>query len=175
MFVFVDINSFNSRRLDVIKEVYGALLKISAEFARNDYSNEQISIFLTGLIAPRVCLYQEYYVKNKMKLRIILGNIGTHLPHITDVKWKIDFVVKVCKTLIFFLIMVSCKYFLQSSNLNECDGPVFRITLLTDVSNELDGKKIEEVNFTCDSRELQDLVYKLKDAVRHCQKIRLEH
>lgn len=63
----------------------------------------------------------------------------------------------------------------QSSNLNESDGPVFRITLLTDVSDKVGGKKIEEVSFACDSRELQDLVYKLKDAVRHCQKISSEH
>lgn len=36
-------------------------------------------------------------------------------------------------------------------------------------------KKIEFVNFACTSQEMQDLVYKLKDAVRHCQKIASEH
>lgn len=97
-FCLLETSSLYHFEADIIKEVYAALLKISAEFARNDYSEEQISLFLSaecGLNTSRVSLYQEFYVNNKMKLQIILGNIGTHLPHIVDVKWKIDFIVKV--------------------------------------------------------------------------------
>lgn len=49
------------------------------------------------------------------------------------------------------------------------DGPLFRIAFVTTGGDE------REICFNCTSQELQDLVYKLKDVVRHCQKIGLEH
>lgn len=55
-------------------------------------------------------------------------------------------------------------------------GPLFRISLTTEKYDEETGaEKDENVCFTCTSQELQDLVYKLKDAVRHCQRIASEH
>ncbi|CAK1586513.1 unnamed protein product [Parnassius mnemosyne] len=32
----------------------------------------------------------------------------------------------------------------------------------------------EDVRFTCDTQQLQDLVYKLKDLVRHCENVKAE-
>lgn len=66
--------------------------------------------------------------------------------------------------------------FLQSSYLDSSQGPIFRIGLQTekyDAENEC--KKTDFIQFSCDSQELQDLVYKLKDAVRHCQRIGSDH
>lgn len=56
------------------------------------------------------------------------------------------------------------------------DGPLFRISFITEkFDSKAHEKKIENIFFTCTSQELQDLVYKLKDAIRHCQRIALEH
>ncbi|XP_008194474.1 uncharacterized protein LOC100142004 isoform X1 [Tribolium castaneum] len=64
----------------------------------------------------------------------------------------------------------------KSSYLDSSQGPLFRIGLQTEKYDcENEGKKIDFIQFTCDSQELQDLVNKLKDAVRHCQRIGSEH
>lgn len=58
----------------------------------------------------------------------------------------------------------------------ESGGPLFRISLSTEAyDRDTQGNKRQSVDFTCNSQELQDLVYKLKDVVRHCHKIASEH
>lgn len=47
-------------------------------------------------------------------------------------------------------------------------GPLFRIFLVAEKYDPIDKcNKTKTINFTCTNIELQDLVYKLKDAVRH--------
>ncbi|KAK5638743.1 hypothetical protein RI129_013038 [Pyrocoelia pectoralis] len=148
---------YNSKP-DLIKEVYAIIMTITAEFARHDLSKEEITQFLvdSNFSTNRSALFVELYEKNKRDLQIALGNIGSHPPHIVDVEWKIDYIVK-------------------ASNLDRSDGPIFRIALSTSKFDEsVKGKSVERVYFTCNSRELQDLVYKLKDAVRHCQRLTSE-
>lgn len=99
-FNFLGISKICSSKPDVIKEIHSSLLKASAEFARHDIKKEHVRQFLTsdcGFGENRAELYAEHYDKNKVKLQILLGNIGVHLPHIVDVKWKIDYIVKVRK------------------------------------------------------------------------------
>lgn len=51
-------------------------------------------------------------------------------------------------------------------------GPLFRIALKTEKYDpNVHEPKVEIINFTCTHQELQDLVYKLKDATNHCHKI----
>lgn len=60
----------------------------------------------------------------------------------------------------------------QTSSLDEAEGPIFRIRLSTEVYDaNTQNKNIEYVHFSCNTQQLQDLVYKLKDAVRHCEKL----
>lgn len=62
--------------------------------------------------------------------------------------------------------------FLQSSSLDHAEGPIYRIRLSTQVYDEQKkDKTLEYIHFNCNTQQLQDLVYKLKDAVKHCEKL----
>ncbi|KAJ3652449.1 hypothetical protein Zmor_018411 [Zophobas morio] len=151
-------NLYNSKP-DLVKELYAALLSITAEFVRSGQKSDSIRDFLNkcGYNEAKISFYTDLYDRNREEIEGSLINVGSHLPHITDVTWKIDYIIK-------------------SSCVDASEGPLFRIGLQTEKYNsEIGGKKVELVNFTCDSQELQDLVYKLKDAVRHCQRIGSEH
>lgn len=151
------------------------MLTINSEFGRHDLTKEDVKTFLTNdcnVNSSRSTIYSEMYDKNKQPLQIILGNIGTHLPHLTEVQWKIDYIVKVIENILLNLFIVSNGYLFQTSNLNQSDGPLFRISLISEKKVEdYSSAPVNRIEFSCTSQELQDLVYKLKDAVRHCQRI----
>uniref|UniRef100_A0A2A4J4V5 COMM domain-containing protein 3 n=1 Tax=Heliothis virescens TaxID=7102 RepID=A0A2A4J4V5_HELVI len=67
------------------------------------------------------------------------------LPKITDVEWKLE-------------VMTNTPG-VGSENL------LYTVILKTDG---------DDITFTCGSQQLQDLVYKLKDLVRHCEKVKSE-
>ncbi|KAG5885343.1 hypothetical protein JTB14_014361 [Gonioctena quinquepunctata] len=141
---------------DIVKEFYAALLTVSAEFTRRKLSKEDILQYLTGdcgLPSAKVNLFIDNFEKNRLGIERSLLNIGVALPHITDVKWKIDYIVK-------------------SNTMDSSEGPIFRISLVAEQFDaESEQKKIENITFSCTSQELQDFVYKLKDALRHCSSI----
>ncbi|XP_044762986.1 COMM domain-containing protein 3 [Coccinella septempunctata] len=141
---------------DLVKELYANLLIATAEFVRNGASDEDVRQYLLeecNVGQARSDLYSKLYSVHKLGVEITLLNIGSHPPHVVDVDWKIDFVVK-------------------SNSLDQCGGPIFRIGFTMEKFDEGMGcKKTEYLNFTCNSQEMQDLVYKLKDAVRHCQRM----
>lgn len=68
------------------------------------------------------------------------------LPKIVDVEWKLEVVTNTPGV--------------------GSDNVLYTIILKTDDGND--------VRFTCGSQQLQDLVYKLKDLVRHCEKVKNE-
>ncbi|KAJ8911304.1 hypothetical protein NQ315_016998 [Exocentrus adspersus] len=147
------MNSLYSSKPDIVKEFYAALLSVSAEFVRCNLTKEEIAQFLTSscnFTQPRTNLFVEHIEKSRIGIEASLLNIGGSLPHLTDAKWKIDYIVK-------------------SNVVDQPEGPLFRVSLITEEYDaEAQCKKLKNVNFTCTSQELQDLVYKLKDAVRHC-------
>lgn len=67
------------------------------------------------------------------------------LPKITDVEWKLEV--------------------LTNTPGVGSDNLLYTIILKTDQ---------KDIQFTCGSQQLQDLVYKLKDLVRHCEKVKSE-
>ncbi|KRT82305.1 hypothetical protein AMK59_3074 [Oryctes borbonicus] len=154
------VQSIQHSKPDIIKELHASFLKIIAQFAQNNLTRDNVQSILTtdcNFNVNRANFFCDLYEMNKTRLQIILGNIGTHLPHIIDVKWNIDHVVK-------------------TSGIDESEGPIFRICLLAESYNEeKQSNDIEKINFSCTSQELQDLVYRLKEAVRHCQKIAAGH
>lgn len=92
------ITSLYNSKPDVIKELYAALLTICAEFGRNNLTAETTLAFLTTELnfpSNRAKILSDLYEANKQDLQIQLGQIGTHAPHITDVEWKIDYIIKV--------------------------------------------------------------------------------
>ncbi|KPJ02132.1 hypothetical protein RR46_03407 [Papilio xuthus] len=67
------------------------------------------------------------------------------LPRITDVEWKLEA--------------------LTNTPGVGSDKLLYSVILKTDK---------DDVTFTCDTQQLQDLVYKLKDLVRHCENVKSE-
>ncbi|CAH2265702.1 jg4952 [Pararge aegeria aegeria] len=67
------------------------------------------------------------------------------LPRITNVEWKLEV--------------------LTNTPGVGSDNLLYTVVLKTDG---------EDVRFTCGTLQLQDLVYKLKDLVRHCEKAKSE-
>ncbi|KAF5294325.1 hypothetical protein FQR65_LT10778 [Abscondita terminalis] len=145
---------YNSKP-DLVKQVHATMLRTGAECARNDFNHDDIENILVecNWNPNRIKVFVNSYDIHKRDMQILLGNIGSHPPHVVGADWKIDYIVK-------------------ESNLDQSDGPIFRISLITSKYDEHEGKrKAEPINFSCNSQELQDLVYKLKDAVRHCQRL----
>ncbi|KAK4878283.1 hypothetical protein RN001_010789 [Aquatica leii] len=148
---------YNSKP-DLLKQAHAILLQAGAEFARNNMNGDEVKAVLTEINfnQNRTKLFVDLYETNKDDVQVQLGNIGMHPPHIVDADWKIDYIVK-------------------ASNLDQSEGPIFRISLVSSKYDECDNeRKLERINFSCNSQELQDLVYKLKDAVRHCQRLTTE-
>lgn len=146
------INALCDSEPGIVKKLYAVLLKRTTEFVRTNSDKEEIGISLRndGLPSPMIDLYWQMYQKSRSKLIVILLNIGKYVPHITNVKWKMHYIVK-------------------SSMIDGSFGPVFRISLITEQFDvNLGMKTIKDINFSCTTEELQDLVYKLKDIVRHC-------
>ncbi|XP_066144939.1 COMM domain-containing protein 3 [Euwallacea fornicatus] len=144
-----------------IKRLQSSLLYVFSEFVRHGKTAEDLTEFLTNqcsIEAGKVAILKDYYEKWEKFIRLELLCVGNHLPHITDIKWKIDHIVK-------------------TNSLNQPEGPLFRISLKTNTHNSdcRDGLHAENVDFTCNTQELQNLVHKLKDAVNHCQKVASGH
>ncbi|KAK9753932.1 COMM domain [Popillia japonica] len=158
------IQSIQHTKPDLIKELHASYLRAITEFARNNLTKDNVRQILNSdcnFSTDRANLFSELYEKHKTRLQIVLVNIGTHLPHIVphivDVKWDTDYIVK-------------------TSGIDEVGGPIFRITLFVENFNDMKQEnEIDKINFSCTSQELQDLVYRLKEAARHCQKIAVGH
>lgn len=69
---------------------------------------------------------------------------GSGLPNIVDVEWKLE-ISTVTSAIV-------------------TDNLIYTIVLKTDQN--------KDIRFTCGTQELQDFVYKLKDLVRHCEKVK---
>lgn len=150
-----DLSSLYGSKPDVIKSVFAALLTAISEFVRHDFTKSQVHKYLTEeckFQQNRANIFSDLYEANKVYTEISLSNIGSHLDHIVDIKWSID-------------------YIMAASNISEPEGPIFRVSLITEnFDPEVVGAVQKEVRFSCNSQELQDLVYKLKEASIHCQK-----
>lgn len=173
-FFVTDVNTLTNSKIDVIKQVYAGLLYLCTEFTRQNQTKENVKQFLTetcNFNEARAEIFAEMYRKNKQGVEISLLNIGNHIQHVIDVKWKIDYIVKVNIKYQFFwtIIMTNLLIKLQSNNIDQFSGPLFRISIITESNNQV--KKVNEINFVCNRQELQDLVYKLKDASKHCNKL----
>jgi len=98
--------------------------------------------------ASRVEILTELYTQHKPALRSVLSYTGFNHPHIINVDWRMD-------------------YHIKSANLERIDQLVYHITLETEATNGI--KK--DITFSCSLEELQDLVYRLKDATRQYENI----
>ncbi|XP_029170859.1 COMM domain-containing protein 3 isoform X2 [Nylanderia fulva] len=117
--------------------------------ARHDYDEESLKIFLhnehiNGQRIEKLC---SIYINNKQDIQTQLELTGDNIPHIVDVDWRLHHCVKI-------------------STCCSTDMPTYNVRMSTKKCNEM-----KYVTFTCTVQQLQELVYKLKDAVRHIEKI----
>lgn len=82
------------------------------------------------------------------KIIIVSFSIGTSLPHITDVSWRLEYQIK-------------------TNQLQKMYRPAYSVTL--NVENT-DSQSHPEISFRCNMEQLQDLVGKLKDAAKSLER-----
>eukprot|EP00118_Oscarella_pearsei_P000390 m.4837 g.4837 ORF g.4837 m.4837 type:complete len:128 (+) comp11388_c0_seq2:264-647(+) len=88
-------------------------------------------------------MFHEY----KTEVRATLSRTRSAVPHVIDVDWRLD-------------------YYMKSKQLERINQPVYVINLKT--GEDPSDKK--QIQFACTMEQLQDLVGKLKDAVRSLEK-----
>ncbi|XP_049805636.1 COMM domain-containing protein 3-like [Schistocerca nitens] len=141
-----------------ISGAYGALLILLVEASRFNLTPDSLGTALQqeySFNAKRCSSVMQSYINNKNKIRAALTNFGQHPPHVTDVKWEMDYCVKVSS----LGLVREATYNIQLE-VERCQGK-------TDIEENT-------ITFSCSVGELQNLVWKLKEAVKHMDKICLK-
>ncbi|KAL0118423.1 hypothetical protein PUN28_009230 [Cardiocondyla obscurior] len=133
---------------DLIKAAFANIACLFIEAARHDYDEESLKNFLHNkhISGSRIENLCNKYVNNKKDIQTQLELTGNNLQHIVDIDWRLHHCVK-----------ISTRF----TNI-----PIYNIKISTKECNQ-----IKHVIFTCSIQQLQELVYKLKDIVRHVEKI----
>ncbi|XP_054009507.1 COMM domain-containing protein 3-like [Hylaeus anthracinus] len=131
------------------KKIFADMLCLFVEAARHDFDEEKLRNFLyqAHVDEERKKKLCEAYINNKKTIQSRLELIGNNPPHIVDVDWHLDYRVK-----------------LDTCNL--LGIPLYHVRLIT--------KKHETINhvtFSCTIQQLQELIFKLKDAIRYSEKL----
>lgn len=128
------------------KQTIPAFLTLLIESAKTDTSPEQLGLILDDLefTSHRKNIVVEVYTSGLQKIRARLAKIGTTLPHVIDVDWRLD-------------------YNLQNSQSNKVMELLYTVALKTDQSP---SEKSKDIQFSCSREQLQDVVGKLKEAVK---------
>ncbi|XP_067934066.1 COMM domain-containing protein 3-like isoform X2 [Watersipora subatra] len=133
------------------KNAVFALTSFTADCARLDVSLEEIgAIFEEHRCSPtRVQLYLDAYTKYKDSVRAVLSRVSSFArARIVDVNWRLDYNIKTN----------------QEDKVNQLS---YLVNILT---QEPGVEEVKTVSFECTLEQLQDLVGKLKDAVRCVEK-----
>ncbi|XKL66773.1 hypothetical protein PGB90_010193 [Kerria lacca] len=141
--------TFDSK-LEVVKTAYASLAVLLTEAARNDVDSFMLKTFLEGydLNKERINSILGVYEQRKYDVQKELSIVGTNLPHIIDIHWRLDYIIK-------------------TDNNSQLLQPYFHIELITLTS--LNTKKT--IRFMCSIQNLQELVFLLKSASRHMNKM----
>ncbi|XP_043472231.1 COMM domain-containing protein 3-like [Leptopilina heterotoma] len=134
---------------DAVKSAYSGLTSLFVEAGRQHFDKEKLSATLkdSQLNAQQINKICEAYDVNREQFQRKLQVIGGGLPHLVDVNWKLDYCIK--------------------SNATDTNGtPIYLISLQTIKHGEA-----KYLKFTCTLQQLQDLLHKLKDAMRHMEKL----
>lgn len=131
------------------KKMFADLVCLFVEAARHDLDEESLRNFLCQACVDeqrrkKLC---EVYINNKTTIQSRLELIGSNPPHIIDVDWRLDYRVK----------------------LDTCDSlgtPLYHVRLSTK-----EHETINHITFSCTIQQLQELVFKLKDAIRYSEKL----
>ncbi|XP_027842426.1 COMM domain-containing protein 3 [Aphis gossypii] len=167
--------------LQKAEKVLGTLLSETSEQTLNDESTINItskqdiakeayaSLVALLTIANRHCLDGKSLNQNLQTL--VLANTD-RLPEIIktyeSVRPRLTEVSKITTTSLANVVDVECRldYCVQSSVFDDVSEFLYKVRLKT-----IDNGTIKYIDFVCNTQELQELVFKLKDAVRHLEKI----
>ncbi|KAL2750164.1 COMM domain-containing protein 3 isoform X3 [Vespula maculifrons] len=139
----------NSSKFDIAKNAFVDLSCLFVEAARHDVDKESLEKFLNtaSIVSHRTDKLCYSYANNKQEIQMQLQLIGNNLPHIVDTDWRLSH---------------SIKYGFQSS----IGSFQYHVRFTTKEHAE-----IKYVTFTCTLQQLQELLCKIKDAIRHLEKI----
>eukprot|EP01133_Synstelium_polycarpum_P010860 gene10860-12650_t len=84
-------------------------------------------------------------------IRKTLSITNFHFPHVIDVNWRLD-------------------YFMKSNSMEKINTPVYLVNLTTEKE---EGEK-GHIEFACTLDQLQDLVFKLRDAQKQIERSSLK-
>lgn len=144
------ISQLEGARKDTLKEAYASAVTLLTEAARNDLSSSSFSSFLEAYnLSPSrleelVIIYANCVEKIQQNLRLF----NHCLPHVVDVKWRLDCCVKS----------------------NSSGGPGYLLYFVQFVCQSPD-KSSSTIDFVCTVEQLREMVEKLKDANRKVEKI----
>ncbi|KAL6071661.1 COMM domain-containing protein 3-like [Balamuthia mandrillaris] len=142
----------------VLKQGYAAVVSLLLEATRTnaDATTLQSVLAERNMTERRIALLTEGFESHKAQLKQLLSCTSFHFPHVVDTKWRLDYCIK-------------------SRNVERLNSVLYHITLKTEAGSG-DGRQGEaghphpqDVRFTCSLEELQDLVYKLRDACKQTE------
>ncbi|XP_014224855.1 COMM domain-containing protein 3 [Trichogramma pretiosum] len=144
-----DLSNIYGSKPDIIKSAYKDVLRLLVEAAKYDSSSVQLnSLLRCSTLNPKyITKFCEIYENHKSTIQQCLESFGNSLPHIVDVDWRLDYCIK--------------------SNFGApAETHVYIVSLST-----IKHGSLENVKFKCTIQQLQELIYKLKDAARHTEKL----
>ncbi|KAI4487027.1 hypothetical protein M0802_012127 [Mischocyttarus mexicanus] len=150
----------NGTKCDIAKNAFVDLSCLLVEAARHDFDKESLKKLLNTalIVGHRVDKLCHSYANNKQEIQMQLQLIGNNLSHIIDTDWRLSHCIKAYYRFKFYLF----KYGFQSS----IGSFQYHVRLTTKEYAE-----IKYVTFTCTLQQLQELLGKIKDAIRHLEKI----
>lgn len=142
------IATIHSSKSDLIKAAVANVSCLFVEAARHDYDEESLKHFLHNehINGQRIETLCSTYMNNKQNIQTQLELTGSSLPHVVDTDWRLHHCVK-----------ISTRF---------TNVPIYNIRISTKECNQ-----VRHVIFACTIQQLQELVYKLKDAIRHIEKM----
>ena len=131
------------------KAAYYGLSTLIVESARSNADGALVSSLLEecGWTSDRVEDFVQHNKDHRLDLRAALGRLDSTYPHIVDVDWRLDTVIK-----------------------NNCLERLNQPTYLVALKTQEPGGKQGKVQFSCSLEQLQDLVSKLKDATKSLER-----
>lgn len=131
------------------KKIFADLVCLLVEATRHDLDEEGLrsSLNFAHVDEKRIKKLCEMYINNKTAIKSHLESIGNNPPHIVDINWRLDHCVK-------------------SDTCNSLGVPLYHVQFSTK-----EHEASNHVAFSCTIQQLQELVFKLKDAVRYSEKL----
>ncbi|EAL65512.1 hypothetical protein ACTFIW_001570 [Dictyostelium discoideum] len=132
-----------------LKQTFSAFIVFILESMKINYDQSSISDLLEEhkLSSSRIDFISNYFKEYRVAIRKHLSVTNFHFPHIIDVNWRLDL-------------------FMKSNAVEKLNTPVYLINLTTEQEENVKGK----VQFAATLDQLQDLVFKLRDAQKQIER-----